>query len=456
VHRISQLAGLDVHSGRATEALERLRLLRSSPAMVASAGWRDRVDLELQFSRAFHAAGMPDSAIAAIRRAGDAWERIASGVRSAEWYEPFGNSAGQLATQTARVLLDPRRRVPDATRVREAFDAVQRYKSRALEWRASGTAAAGAGLATVAAMQRLLRPGEVLLDAYSSQYDSTVVFALDRASVRVHWVTVAGDEDLGVHRATALLRSGDASAAPRHTAAGRRLAADVLGPALELVKPARRVLCSLSGMLNAIPIAALPADSASDVPMIEGRTVAAIPSASWLARARRAGPAAVGAAVVVTVARTTDDRGRALAGVRDEARWMTGRYGDAGIVHAGDRPLAAVVPWISRGDILHVSSHARTSARDPWGSAFLLGRGEDEDAWLSAREIASHRPSAKLAVLASCRTTLDRGFSNESVLGLSRAFLAAGVPAVLSTLWPVDDEATADFTRRFYLGLEEG
>jgi CHAT domain-containing protein len=115
-----------------------------------------------------------------------------------------------------------------------------------------------------------------------------------------------------------------------------------------------------------------------------------------------------------------------------------------------------VLPWISRGVILHVSSHARVSMHDPWSSAFLLGKGDDEDAWLSAREVASRRRPARLAVLASCRSSLDRGFNNESVLGLARAFLAAGVPSVLATLWPVDDQATVAFTRRFYLGLEQG
>ncbi len=355
------------------------------------------------------------------------------------------------------MLLDPRRNVPAPRRAQEAFDAVQRFKSRALEWRASGSAGRGAALTTAAELQRShLRAGEVLLDSYSSTHDSTVVFAIDRGAIRVHWIPDDDEGEAALQRSVALLASADASTAPFRAAAARRLAAGGFGGTLELVKPARRVFCSLSGLLNSIPVAALPADTVSGAAMVEGRAVVAVPSASWLARARRAAPASVAGARVVTVARTTDDRGRPLAGVRDEARWLTGRYGGAGLVHAGERSVADVQPWISRGDILHVASHARASSRDPWGSAFLLGRGDGEDAWLSARTIAAGRVSARLAVLASCRTTIDRGFSNESVLGLSRAFLAAGVPAVLSTLWPVDDRATAEFTRRFYLGLERG
>ena len=38
-------------------------------------------------------------------------------------------------------------------------------------------------------------------------------------------------------------------------------------------------------------------------------------------------------------------------------------------------------------------------------------------------------------------------------MGLTRAFLRAGVPRVLSSLWQVDDAATAGLMRRFYRGL---
>lgn len=457
VARIQQLVDLDLRSGSAAEALERLRRLRASGSLAALGIWQEHIETRLLFSRAFHALGRPDSAIAQARAAGEAWERTAAGVREAEWLEPIGNGAARLAIQTARVLLDPRRDVPAPRRAREAFDAVQRFKSRALEWRAAGRGAAAAGLTTAAALQQHhLRAGEVLVDSYSSLHDSTVVFALDRGAIRVHWLAAGDDEDIAVGRALAVLQSADGSTAPFRSGAARRLAADCFGATLELVRPARLVYVSLSGLLNTLPLAALPADTSADTPMVEGRAIVAVPSASWLARARRAPPASVAAARVVTVARTTDDRARPLAGVGEEARWLRSRYGGAGLVHAGDRPLAAVVPWLARGDILHVASHARASSRDPWGSAFLLGQGGGEGAWLTAREIAARRVSARLAVLASCRSTIDRGYSNESVLGLARAFLAAGVPAVLSTQWPVDDRATAEFIRRFYLGLERG
>ena len=69
---VLHLADLECQSGRAEEALARLRRLRASATMGAVPGWRDVMGMETQLSRAFHATGMTDSAIAAIRRAGNA------------------------------------------------------------------------------------------------------------------------------------------------------------------------------------------------------------------------------------------------------------------------------------------------------------------------------------------------------------------------------------------------
>jgi CHAT domain-containing protein len=44
----------------------------------------------------------------------------------------------------------------------------------------------------------------------------------------------------------------------------------------------------------------------------------------------------------------------------------------------------------------------------------------------------------------------------EGLIGLTRAFLYAGARSVLSTLWPVADETTAEFMRRFYKYRQAG
>lgn len=454
--RALQLAQLEVALGRPADAVRRLDALKARPQTLASMSWRERIGTDVEYSRIWSALGKPDSAVAAAQRAADAWERTASGIRDAEWYEPVGNSGGRVAHQVALALLDPRRPVPAERRAQEAFDAVQRFKSRALDWRTMPGAARPVSLVTAAKLRQVLREGEVFVDAYSSESDSAFVFVVDRSGVGVNRAGMLSADESEIQRPLGVLLSSDPASATFRPAAARRLSALVFGPELPRVRRARRVFASLSGYVNAVPLAALAADTTSDEPLGGTRTIVAVPSASWLARVRASASAVSDPARVVVLARTTDAGGRPLDGVRDEARWLSSRYGGGGLIHPGDRPLADVNPWLLRGDVLHVASHARARQSDSWSSALLLGKGSGEDAWLTARDVARQHPSARLAVLASCRSTLDRGFGNESVLGLARAFLAAGVPTVISTLWPVDDRATADFTRHFYLALEQG
>ena len=58
-----------------------------------------------------------------------------------------------------------------------------------------------------------------------------------------------------------------------------------------------------------------------------------------------------------------------------------------------------------------------------------------------------------LAVLSACETAAGRISDGDDVVGLTRAFLAAGAPSVLTTLWPIDDEASAALVTAFYRHL---
>jgi CHAT domain-containing protein len=184
--------------------------------------------------------------------------------------------------------------------------------------------------------------------------------------------------------------------------------------------------------------------------------VVIVPSASWLAAGRSRVRAAGGPARVVAIARYTDADGRKLPGVREEVDWLRSRYGAEVFAHAGDRALAAIRPSLARGSILHIAAHSRASVWDPWSSALLLGRGNDEAAWLTMSEIARGGACAPLVMLASCNTTIGSNLANESIYGIASAFLSAGARTTISTLWDADDRATVRFTRAFYAALERG
>lgn len=92
--------------------------------------------------------------------------------------------------------------------------------------------------------------------------------------------------------------------------------------------------------------------------------------------------------------------------------------------------------------ILHFATHGELSEKDPLSSALLLVPDGREDGRLEVREIFGMDLNARLVVLSACETGLGKLSKGDELVGLQRAFLYAGTPAVVTTLWKVDDRAS--------------
>lgn len=111
----------------------------------------------------------------------------------------------------------------------------------------------------------------------------------------------------------------------------------------------------------------------------------------------------------------------------------------------------------ARFDILHFATHAHWNHQTPQLSGVVLSmfdaQGRPTDGFLRLHDIAQWRLNRHLIVLSACETALGERLNGEGLMGLSRAFLAAGASGVVATLWPVDDAATAAFMKAFYHAL---
>jgi CHAT domain-containing protein len=56
-------------------------------------------------------------------------------------------------------------------------------------------------------------------------------------------------------------------------------------------------------------------------------------------------------------------------------------------------------------------------------------------------------------VLSACETALGKEERGEGLVGLTRAFMYAGVPRVVASLWTVPDVSTSELMSRFYKGV---
>jgi CHAT domain-containing protein len=108
----------------------------------------------------------------------------------------------------------------------------------------------------------------------------------------------------------------------------------------------------------------------------------------------------------------------------------------------------------SQHDILHFAAHAELNAEDPLSSAILLAKANGDEGKLEVREIFELDLNASVVVLSGCETGLGKLSSGDELVGLTRAFIYAGTPSVVASLWKVDDHSTAQLMSAFYKNLK--
>ena len=116
---------------------------------------------------------------------------------------------------------------------------------------------------------------------------------------------------------------------------------------------------------------------------------------------------------------------------------------------------------LSHYRMVHFSTHGYINERKPRFSGLVLslpGKSQTatEDGLLSAYEIFNLKLNADLVVLSACETGLGKEIKGEGLMSLMRAFMYAGTPSVVVSLWNVNDESAADLMIRFYRNLKTG
>lgn len=107
--------------------------------------------------------------------------------------------------------------------------------------------------------------------------------------------------------------------------------------------------------------------------------------------------------------------------------------------------------------VIHFATHGFLNSASPELSGIVLSlvdeRGASREGFLRLHNIYDMELSADLVVISGCRTGLGRNMKGEGVVGLSSGFMYAGAKSVVSSLWKVDDDATAELMRHFYTAM---
>lgn len=228
----------------------------------------------------------------------------------------------------------------------------------------------------------------------------------------------------------------------------RRLYDRLIGPVAQLLTGRRQLYLIPHGPLHYVPFMALRSGTGRYLLDAQGPAVAMAPSATILIRTCLGPRPAPGG---LTLALGYDDPdGAMLAYAEREAALVAQQHG--GEVWTGPSPksqrLLEVGPRLGR---LHIAGHAVFDPHDPLASRLRLGVDDE----LSAQTVLEQlQLGAELVTLSACTTGLSHVMPGDELLGLPRAFLYAGVPTVVGTLWEANDLVARLVCEHFYAQVD--
>ncbi len=196
------------------------------------------------------------------------------------------------------------------------------------------------------------------------------------------------------------------------------------------------------------------------ISMIEGYNIRYYPSASMMLSKRESGK--VQAASLFAPELSPEDQ--LVASASREKKNLVPLYSSIkevsqiGEIIGGENintlSKASMLKKMSQADIIHLATHAEVSHSSPGSSELYLSN--DRDSSIYAYELYNQNFKAQLVTLSACNTGVGKLQKGEGIQSLAKAFTFAGCQNIVMSLWPVNDESTAELMTQFYKNLKSG
>lgn len=300
--------------------------------------------------------------------------------------------------------------------------------------------------------------------------EGTYLIEMAIFSDRFSWWVVGGGKSLIVSvpidraelvsraDALSLLYARNDVAAPEAALAFSRL---VLGPISHLFVGAKLLVVVPDPALAGIPWPVLP-EPRDSLPVVASRAVLISPSAATYLRLRDNGersgaPTSVRVLGAPAVDTTLFPQLPVLPRAQVEAESVATLY-PRGEVLTGSRATASVALAAPLPAVLHFAAHGLAHPSDSDTASLVLAvDAEHVTGLLTASEIASqHLAEVQVVVLAACSGASGRTMPYGGTVGLAQAFLASGVPSVVASLWPIDDDASLQIAIALHRRIAQG
>jgi CHAT domain-containing protein len=298
-------------------------------------------------------------------------------------------------------------------------------------------------------------PDGIALASYVVLDHRILVWVIDNGQIRDIAVTAQrADLENAINEFRLQLRYGDSVAAIQRSAIPLY---DLLIRPLQLSPNSRSLVVVPDRSLARLPFAAL-FDRTGSRYLIQQRAVTVTPSATLWWRASQSAISRTQkelSALVMGVPISASYRGvflPFLPRAEQEAASVAAVYRNSSLLNNAQATREKFLSLSLSQDVMHFAGHAVVDVEAPRRSVLMFAdaTGAALDA-LSLEELFKHRVGApELVVLSACRAQDSASDDREGVLGITGAFVAAGVQQVVASPLDVDDESSSRIMAEFH------
>ena len=225
----------------------------------------------------------------------------------------------------------------------------------------------------------------------------------------------------------------------------------------------RHVVVVPDGVLSYLPFEIFPLDEAGDERLVSRSSLSYAQSATVFLQARESNPTNA----TIAYAGFAPDYGsghseiRAVGALRyniPEVQNASRHFGSSHVHIARAASKGTFERDATNAAVIHLAMHAIVDEESPLLSYLLFQTPTDTNntGQMFAYELQTRRLHAQLAVLSACNTGVGKLQRGEGLMSMARSFQFAGCPAIVTTLWSVDDQASAELMDHFYEYLADG
>lgn len=458
-----------------TRALQLLDAARTEPQIQQFERGELFPQLELQRARALRRLERPEEAINALL----------SGIKAVESRrtyvieEEMRTSVLDFAQPLFRELVDTLASIGATDR---AFEYADRWRARTLlDSLAVGENPPTENTPTLPQLRASLPPQAAVLQ-YVILEKRLLIFCITSTGAELASVPISEDRlrDTVDTFTRSLHRSAGIAEVKTSAAAARDI---LISPIESALRGVTTVVFVPDGFLQRMPFAALY-DRSNERFLVEQYSSSVSPSAQLVVALQSRAPR--GAIQDVLVIGNPDTHGAlgTLAAAEREARSVASLYPVRSIALGPEATRERFLSEWGMSRIVHFAGHA-ANARENASTTSLALSGFDDASFVSVHDILRlsrwgkyhdinpasigldnveeslfldppEPPATRLVVLAACETFAGRDEHLEGTPTLAHAFLAAGVPMVVGTLWEIDDESASTLFTMFHRDVAEG